>query len=252
MKQLNRKFDFIGIGTKKSGSSAMWKFILQHPDVYSDHEEYGFSKEPNYFNSIPKDGLPPKFDTLYDYWNAAPHDKLLGEFTITYIESKQVLEIIRDRNNNVKIIAILRNPVDRFYSEFNMHNNVKMQWRDESVEQLLDRTNWTEHSHIQKSLYADKIQYVYDIFSKDNVHFVKYEDFLSDPQKTMDKLFSFLGVNPSLYTHTDRKIHTIPYIEPIRESSRKTLVDFFMPDIVRVEQLLGWDCADWKQILINT
>lgn len=252
MKQLNRKFDFIGIGTKKSGSSAMWNFILQHPNVYSDHADYGFSKEPNYFNTDCKDTLPTKFDTLYDYWNSAPSDQLLGEFTITYIESKAVLEKIKNHNPNVKIIAILRNPADRFYSEFNMHNNVKMEWRNESVEQLLQGENWTEHSHIQKSLYADKIKSVFDVFDKDRVHFVKYEEFLDDPQKTMDEVFSFLGVNPSLYTHIDRKIHTIPYIESLRESSRKTLIDFFMSDIVQVEQLLGWDCSDWKQIVINT
>lgn len=248
MKTLNRKFDFIGIGTKKSGSSAMWNFILQHPNVYSDHVEYGFSKEPNYFNTNMGDDLPPKFDILYDHWNRAPDDKLLGEFTITYIESPEALQNIKDHNPNVKILAILRDPSDRFYSEFNMHNNIKMEWRNESVEEFLCGDNWQNHAHIQKSLYADKIQSVFDIFDKKNVHFVKYETFLSSPQSTMDETFSFLRVNPALYTHADRKIHSIPYIEPLRASSRKILVDFFRPDIKKTQSLLGWDCENWINI----
>lgn len=246
MKELKRKFDFVGVGTKKAGSSAMWKFILEHPQVYSDHSEYGFSKEPNYFNTMDRNNLPPKFDTLYDYWNDAPPDQLLGEFTITYIESPSALWEIKHHNPKVKIIAILRNPVDRFYSEFNMHNNIRMEWRDNSVEDFLVGDQWQNHPHITKSLYADKIETIYEIFDKRYVHFVKYEEFLNNPQETMNKVFYFLGVDPSAYTHVDKKVHSIPYIEPIKEQSRKTLVEFFQKDIKRTESLLNWDCSDWK------
>jgi len=247
MKELTRKFDFVGIGTKKSGSSAMWKFILQHPNVYSEHVDYGFSKEPNYFNTMDRNDLPTKFDTLFDYWNAAPENQLLGEFTITYIESPKALQEIKNHNDNVKILAILRSPVDRFYSEFNMHNNIKMEWRDQqSVEMFLRRSDWQDHSHIKKSLYADKIKTVYEIFDREQVHFVKYENFLNEPQQTMNRVFAFLGVNPELYTHNDTKVHTIPYIESLQQESRSKLVEFFLKDITETESLLQWDCHDWK------
>ena len=112
--------NFIIIGSSKSGTWAIHNYLLQHPDVdYSARNihffEYAYSNKISWYKSH----FPTK---LYKSLVESIHKRkcLMGEHTSTYLYHPLVPQRVKDVIPNVKLIVILRNPVDRTYSNYNM------------------------------------------------------------------------------------------------------------------------------------
>ena len=74
---------------------------------------------------------------------------------------------------------------------------------------------------------------------------VKFEDFKSNQRQTLASIFSFLGRKPvRSLRNKDRNI--VPYDRAINWEEKVFLYNLFAEDIGQVEQMLGWDCSDWK------
>jgi len=246
---LPRPFDFIGIGTMKSGSTALWEYITKHPDVFSDHYTPGALdvKEPNLFNLKQPEFLEEqiKYSRFLKNIQPVPDDKLLGEFTIHYIDDSDSLELIYEHNPNVKVIAILRNPIDRTYSGFNWGYNTMKGYYSQSLKEMINKMGMEKTGVVSKSLLADKIENVYRIFPKENIYFLKYEQFKQHQQQELFKLFDFMGLDTASYSYEYKQVLLKEYVEPLADDLRIELRQFFKSDIERVESLLGWDCSDW-------
>lgn len=247
---LPRPFDFVGIGCQKAGSTALWEYILEHPDVFSDHYTTGALdvKEPNLFN-LEQTELVHSMDKYQRYLSdisSVPGDKLLGEFTVHYIDDIRALTLIKEHNPDVKILAILRNPIDRTYSGFNWGYNTLQGHYREQLSDLISLYGVDKTGVATKSLLAHNVNNVLNIFNPDNVMFIKYEDFKQNNEETIYNVLDFLGLDLNTFEYNYHTAITRDYIEPMSADVKKALNNFFKTDIEQVEQLLGWDCSDWK------
>lgn len=257
---IHKEFNFVGIGQAKSGTSALWFYLGQHPDVFwvkdGPRRWGGIAmngvpwvglevKEPNFFNTDPEKFVVhvKKYGTWIEQINSSPDDKLIGEFTVHYMDDIQTLRNIKEHSPNAKILAILRNPIDRCYSEVNwFYGNTE---KTEEQFKLVFNSEHMIKRFIGKSLYAKKIQNCFEVFNRDQVMFIKYEDFKQDNEKTVREVFNFLGLDNSKYEYKEHKVLLRDYFRPMSDTERSTIQRRSLDDIRKTEELLGWDCSDW-------
>ena len=88
-------------------------------------------------------------------------------------------------------------------------------------------------------------QRLFKFFPRDQVKAVKFEDFKEKQRETLTSIFSFLGLEPLRSVRSkDRNI--VPYERAMNWEEKVFLYNLFEEDIAKLEQLLGWDCANWK------
>ncbi len=113
-----QKIDFIGIGAAKAASTWIFTCLNEHPEICSDSR-----KETNFFSRYYNYKKGIKY--YYSLFSHCSEDKIKGEFSPTYISSPQAPYLIYKHFPEVKLIACLRNPVDRAYSEYNFRVRTK-------------------------------------------------------------------------------------------------------------------------------
>lgn len=178
-----RKPTFLFIGGDRCGSKSLHKFFQQHPDCY-----------------VPPIADPYFFDKNYDrghdwYWSlfaAAPADALaVGEFSHDYIQSEAAAERIAKDLPDVKILATIRHPVERTLSSYTC--GVSSMLIRGTLEEALDAVPMlTEYS-----IYADKLERYIELFGRDRVKVMLFDDLEADPRKFATDAFEFVGLPPT-------------------------------------------------------
>ena len=115
----------------------------------------------------------------------------------------QCIKRIWKYDNKVKLIAILRNPIDRAFSHWNMEIDRKKETADfkSCIKYELDRIkegSFVQHrvrSYVDRGFYYNQITRIYRYFKKDQVLFIKYEDFKNSQELSLVKIFDFLKIN---------------------------------------------------------
>ncbi len=192
-KQIEKRISFIVIGAMKSGTSYLANNLEQHPDISFCRE-----KEPHYFS---KEKI--NASTLEKYHQLFDFSKLQqGEASTTYTfypeYNKDVAKDIYTYNPNIKLIYIVRAPLDRISSDY-MHlysrkyTHLEFNEAIRKVPGIIDRTKY--NSHIQRYL-----QY----FNRDQLLVLKYEELNSEPEFTFNQITSFLGITPFDAVDTQR------------------------------------------------
>ncbi len=210
---MTRLPDFFIVGAAKAGTTALYLQLLRSPQVFMPVQ----LKEPNFFLF---EGESPNFraNTLTDdiinktsVWRLEDYAALFapalptqiaGEASPSYLYYPQVAERIHQRLPNAKIVAMLRNPVDRAYSAFMFQVSLRAE-RVSTFEEGLaleaqrisDRWSWMYH-YRQMGYYSDQIARYYQRFPKENIHVCIYEEFCDDPTRVVCDLAQFLGIDP--------------------------------------------------------
>lgn len=100
-------------------------------------------------------------------------------------------------------------------------------------------------SYIDRGFYSEQLERVFKFFPKEQVKIIKSEEFRDKNRETLDSIFRFLGVK-QLGAMQNKDRNVVPYERAIAPEERQYLHDIFSEDIAKVEQLLGWECSDWK------
>ena len=245
------KLDFIIIGAQKAGTSALDQYLRQHPKI-----EMAARKELHFFDN----------DTLFrkdkmDYsiiGNAFPKFKkkkyIYGESTPSYIYWNFAIQRIKNYNPKIKLIAVLRNPTERAFSHWNMEASRNLENRsfkeciDEEI-RLIKRGEKEQHkvkSYVERGLYSNQIEEIYSHFSRNQIFFVKYENFLENQKSVIQEVFTFLDLNSNIEEFNPVVSNKIPYSRIMEEEEKNILLSFFRNEIIEVEKLLNWNCNDWK------
>ncbi len=237
--------DFIVGGVQKAGTTALHDFLAQHPHValLRDQALHFFDKEEHFTGE-------PDYRVLHNNFAPGWRWRVAGEVTADYLYYPRALERIARYNPQMKFIVSLRNPTERAFSQWNMR-------RDKGQEPLnfidaLKRDQETGiwkrprgNGYIARSLYSPQLEKVFDLFLREQVLVLKYEEFRRDPSPMLKRLFDFLGVQP-LQRVKNKRRNVGSYSKKLTAEEREYAAGIFEDDIAKTENLLGWDCADWR------
>jgi hypothetical protein len=203
--------NFFVIGATKSGTTSLYHYLSQHPEVYLSPRKgphyFAFESGENVEGRGPGDaetlkGMlvtdPKQYRSLFQ--NAAAK-AARGEASTMYIYYPKAPLRIKACVPDAKLIAILRNPVERAYSSYlhlvregyEVHQDFAMALQEEEAR---IKANWLPLWHYKKmGFYYEQLQRYYDIFDSKQIRVYLYEEFRADPLVVMKDMFGYLGVD---------------------------------------------------------
>ncbi|MGB5810417.1 MAG: sulfotransferase [Polyangiales bacterium] len=218
---------FIMIGAPKCGTTSMHAMLARHPDVFMpDNEVFFFDVDdvmahPDFF--VHRDGLSfhdydGQFDEYLAWYRslfaAAKPGQLVGEDTTTYLRSPDAPRRIEALLPDARLIAMLRDPVDRAYSQY-LHN-VRAGRHSLSFERTL-RTN--PAALLAHGFYAEQLARYEGFLDAGQLHVVFFEDLIADPRGELQRVCDFLGLD-DLPPEDEGAEHSNPARPPIHMGSR--------------------------------
>jgi len=100
-------------------------------------------------------------------------------------------------------------------------------------------------AYVDRGFYGQQLERFFKFFPREQMKVVKFEEFKNNQRETLASIFSFLGRKPTRSIRSkDRNI--VPYKRAMNWEERIFLYNLFAEDITKIEQLLGWDCSEWK------
>jgi hypothetical protein len=190
--------DFICIGTQKAGTTSLHDILKHHPNIYLPER-----KEAHFFD------MDERYEKGVNWWmdtffKGDKENKKVGVFTPEYIYFDEVAERIKaSLGSEIKIIAILRNPIKRAYSHYLMSK--RRGFEEEDFETALERElerlkvntfhNRNHFSYIDRGLYYSQLKRYIDVFGKHNVKvFIFEEDIIKNNSKTLKEIQEYINV----------------------------------------------------------
>ncbi len=210
--------NFLIIGAGKSGTTSLFNYFKEHPQIYMSPQ-----KEPRFFaiEGEKIDFQGPGDLTRFRYvtdiesyrllFKNVSHEVAIGEASTWYLCVPKAAERIKHYLPDVKLIVMLRDPVERAYSNFSG-------LRREGVESLEDfsqamaaekeriENNWSPAWHYQQTgFYYNQLKRYFDLFEKSQIKIYLYEDFKTNSTNVVQDIFRFLGVDDTIVTDTSQK-----------------------------------------------
>ncbi len=184
--QSDFKIDFIGIGAAKSATTWLYECLKEHPEIcLSKIKDVSFfSQKENYEQGI---------GWYESYFSHCRKNQVKGEFTTSYLNNVDASKLIKQTFPNVKIIACLRNPIEKSYSSF-YHRLFDSKHCFKSFDEALreEPENFT-----RPGFYYQSLKRYFDIFDKENILILIYEDINKNPINFIKNIYQFLEVAPS-------------------------------------------------------
>jgi hypothetical protein len=175
------------------------------------------------------------------------------DVTPFYIYHEKAPQRIHQILPNSKLILILRNPVDRSYSNYFLGNQEKKFEEiiadEKKILNKINKNNVNEYynfvhtSMLARGFYAEQLENWYKIFSKDQILIIKSEEFATETNKIMNNIFDFLGL-PHYNIPDNSKKNKLHY-EVMKKETRIDLIEFFRPYNEKLYSLIGRN-FDWE------
>ncbi|MGC4036023.1 MAG: sulfotransferase [Chitinophagaceae bacterium] len=196
------KPNFFIVGAPKCGTTAINDYLAQHPDIFMAPKELHFF------------GLDLKVRTriaeseYLTFFESGVDKKVRGEASVWYLFSKTAAQEIKVFSPDAKILIMLRNPVEVLYSLHSQHlydgnENVKDFEKAIGLDEQRKKGYHLPHSvdyfilppYKESVLFADQVQRYFDVFGRENVFVLLYDDFIRNLQGALTDLLLFLNVD---------------------------------------------------------
>ncbi len=229
MSALNNKYpNFIIAGCAKSGTTALHYMLDQHPDIFmsvvkeTNYFIYGYEKFHHYvehtntksLNGVLASDICDSKEKYQALFAAASDKQILGEASPWYLLNSFVPSRIVEFNPNAKIILVLRNPTDVVFANFvHQVRDAVESLQLENIEEIFEEKHYANEKlhpfskHLEIPKYASHMPRYLNVFSKDSILVLIYEEFLNNKQASLDKVFDFLSVNKSKSIEVDKKVN---------------------------------------------
>lgn len=212
--------NFLIIGAAKAGTTAFWHYLNQHPQIYmSPH------KEPRYFALCgrpvdfrgPGDATRFRFVTDFEEYeglfSGVGGERAIGEASPWYLYVPSAAPAIKDRIPDVKLVAILREPVERAFSNY-LHavreglEPLKTFREAMEAEEGRIQAGWSPRFHYkQKGFYFRQLSHYLEYFDREQLRIYLYDDFIETPAELFADLFGFLGVDVEFEVDMRQKLN---------------------------------------------
>jgi hypothetical protein len=305
------KVRFFVAGVPKAGTTALCQFLGQHPDIFMCP-----IKEPSFFAAHAMRSFGPEsrrsieakaaalerwlagempqrpdegFALTWPHYEAlfrdVRHQRAIGEGSVTYWWAPDAPCAIRERFPDARFVVLLRNPADRFFSQY-----LATRWqaplrslRDCIALGLERREGWGIVLDVGR--YAAHLERFFGCFAREQFSIHLYEDFCADPATVCARIFAFLGVDPQHPIDVSRRVNepNLPrspllhaallflgasrgmlrlapsrWREPLRRpfrgrrsreamspADRRFLTELYRDDVQKTAGLIGRDLSSW-------
>jgi hypothetical protein len=250
--------DFIIVGVMKGGTTSLYSYLLQHPQVLP-----ALKKEVHFFDLNYQRGINWYRAHFATHREASPerHSNrvIMGEASPYYCFHPHAIRRIAEVVPAAKLILLLRDPVERarshYYHQVRQHRETlsfELALEQETVrlkgevDRMMEDESYCSYNHQHYSysgrgIYVDQLKQVERHFPRDQVLILHSQDLFREVQKTYDQVLQFLGLDPWTLQHAAPH-HAGAYtraFSPVDERLRR----FFAPHNQRLYEHLGRDLA---------
>ena len=242
------KLDFVIAGAQKSGTTALHYFLQKHPQI-----TLGDQQEMHFFDNDELFAGPVDYELLHRHFPAVTGSTIAGECTPSYLYHPPAMERIWNYNAQIKLIILLRNPIERAFAHWNMQRFKGCEPLDflDAVKDEKTRMQGASPldarriAFVDRGRYSGQLERVFKFFPREQLKTIKFEQFRDNNRETLDSIFDFLGVR-RLRALRSKDRNVVPYERAVTGEERNQLYGVFADEIARIERMLGWDCSDWK------
>ncbi len=237
--------DFLIIGAQRGGTTSLYEYLIQHPQVSP-----ALVKEVHYFDLFYHCGLR----WYKAHFPIGGRRMLTGEASPYYLFHPLVPQRVKALLPQVKLVVLLRNPVDRAYSHYYHERRLQAESLtfEEAISRESERTFGAEESllrgspysfshqhytYLQRGIYHVQLKRWFSLFPRNHFFIIKSEDLFANPSTVLPQLCAFLGVKylPSL---PFLKKNDLSY-PSLSAEVRQKLEAFFQPHNEKLAELLG-------------
>jgi hypothetical protein len=236
--------NFFVVGGVRCGTTSLYHYLGQHhcikPAAYDElgYFDDNFHLGLNWYRSL--------FPTKFMQKNIESEYKKFLTYDVTpfYIYNPLVVDRIFKFSPNAKIIAVLRNPIDRAYSNYNQkmqdEGDTKTTFEEivySEIEKIENDENDEEHHAflvdefyellLARGFYAKQLEFWFKKFPRKNVLLISSEELATNTDNTVSEIFEFLEVpNQKISDLTKQNERKYPRM---KDSTRNTLINFYKP-----------------------
>ena len=244
---MSKRLSFLVCGAQKSGTTALAAYLRQHPFIHLPE-----AKELHFFDDETQTWPQPDLNALHRHFQAAKTDQLWGEATPISLYWDPAAERIWRYNSAMRLIVILRNPIERAYSHWTMEHRrgndplpfaLALEQEEARCREALPHPHRV-FSSIDRGFYSAQLRRLWRFFGREQVLVLRQENLRQTPEICLDSIWQHLRIasGPAI---TPLELHNGDYDTAMSATCRERLRKIFWQEIGQLEHLLGWDCSDW-------
>lgn len=258
------------IGCQRCGTTWTDAALREHPQIYLPRSKQSYFFDRNYSNGL--DWYLKRFEGV-DQQHIA-----VGEIATGYCLT-DVIPLMAEHFPDVKILMLMRNPIDRAYSNY-QSRQVESNWN--SFEQALEK----DPELLLRGQYIDQIETLMKFYDREKVMFLLYDDLHSNDNEFLQSILKFLGVDPildskligqrknaSMFPTLRKKLHQVglkPIVslmskswvgdcvrrsrknrgksyQPMNQETKNKLIEHFKPYNKKLSSCLERDLSHWDE-----
>ncbi|HEX3700925.1 MAG TPA: sulfotransferase domain-containing protein [Phenylobacterium sp.] len=238
------RVDFVIAGVQKAGTTALFDYLAEASDIALSRV-----KETHFFDDDTLDWAAPDYRAYHAHFDD-PAGRICGEATPIYLYWPNALERMAAYNPGLRIIVVLRDPVERAWSHWRMEyargaEREPFAWSiRQGRQRLFEATPWGVHrefSYVERGFYGEQVARLFGLFPKTQALFLRAEDLRADPAAALASVRGFLGL-PRARPPAARDVHVgqdIDYGSELTQEDAHFLRGVYARDQARLEALTG-------------
>lgn len=246
-----KKIDFFIVGAARCGTTSLYNYLKSNEQIFLPNV-----KETNFFSEVSshrrEDYELPKEDEFYhtkiiksvEVYNAlykkAEKDQIKGDISPSYLWDLDAARRIYNYNPKAKVIISLRHPVDRAFSHYIM-NYYTGSDKTETFSEAIKATKnlkWSScNQYLEMGLYYKQVKAYFDLFKREQIKVLVYEDWITNTEEELKKVFEFLDlettakvVPKNVETNKIKPIRNLTLLNFLRQNSIRRVLKLFLSD----------------------
>ena len=246
------KANYICIGVQKGGTSSLINYLNLHPEIYMQRKEKHFFDRKLSYGELSDEDIK-KYEESFKTTKT-----IVGEKSPSYCYLRYAIDRIYNYDNNMKLIIILREPISRAFSQYNMSlNNKNKNLNDKTDEEIFNQIILEEKIKLNeltsngghfviRGFYDEILEYILSKFSRDNLYIGISEEINENKLKYYNEIYEFLGATKLNKVSDTLNIHVRKYTKKLPKKLEKYLYNIYKPHNEKLYKILGRKIDLWE------
>ena len=189
--------NLVGCGAGKSGTTSLHYYLSQHPQIFMAPV-----KETHYFSKNYDKG-----ESWYrSNFEGCTSESIIGEFSTTYMNYPAVPARIAELIPQANLMFLLRNPIERAYSNYWFSVSIGQQAPDRTFSDVI-RTQKGNQLYVSPGFYYDLLSGFLRYFDRNQIYILITEELKKEPMQQMSSCYQYLGIDPSFVPNLNQKFN---------------------------------------------